>query len=82
MPSRKVILRDFLIFQFKLFLDGIKDFVLWGASIIAVVIDLVSSPKGPSRFYRVLEVGERFELWLNLHRAASQVGQTDDGLFG
>ena len=82
MSARRVIVRDFFIFQIKLVLDGLKDVLLFNISIVVVLFDLLIRPKGLPRFYRLLEVGARFELWLNLHRPASRVGETDDGLFG
>lgn len=84
LPSRATLLRDFLIFQLKLLIDGAKDVVLFQASIGAVVIDLIRGRRrNPGLFYRVLSVSERFDLWLNVHAAAEQAAQgEEDGLFG
>lgn len=82
-PESRVLLRDLLIFQLKLGLDGIKDVVLSPLSIIAAIADIVLGPpaSGP-RLYRVLRIGERFDLWLNLYRPAEDAGLNPDGLWG
>lgn len=80
---RPVLLRDFLIFQFKLVLDGLKDVVLFQLSIVATVIDLLTGRRRrPSLFYKVLRLSERFDLWLNLNAAAEGADLDEDGLFG
>lgn len=80
--TRPVLIRDFLIFWLKLFLDGFKDVFLLQASIVAVVIDLLFGGKRKRLFYRVMRLGERIDLWLNLHGAIKQGEETGDGLFG
>ncbi len=81
--SRRVLLRDFLIFQLKLVLDSLKDLFLLQISVVAVVFDLLFGRRGrPLLFYDVLRLSERFDLWLNLHGAAEEAGGADDGLFG
>ena len=75
--------RDFLIFQLKLVLDGTKDVVVFWLALGAFVIDIIRG-RGRKRriFYTVLRLSERFDLWLNLHRIAQRLDDTDDGLFG
>lgn len=80
--SRGTLLRDLVIFQVKLMLDGLKDVVLSPLSAGAGFIAILAG--GESRwarmFYRVMRIGERYDLWLNLFGA---VQRTDvDGLFG
>jgi hypothetical protein len=80
--TRPVLIRDFLIFQLKLVLDGFKDlFLFWGA-IVAVILDLFFSGKRKRIFYSVMALGERIDLWLNLHGAIKKGAETGDGLFG
>lgn len=83
---RKVLIRDFAIFQLKLLLDGAKDLVLSGLSFGALVIDLLSGGgTRPRVFYSVLALSERFDLWLNLSGAVSRLEEEEldeDGLFG
>jgi hypothetical protein len=80
--SRGVLIRDFLIFLAKLGLDGFKDAILIQLSIVAVVVDLFFSGRRRRLLYRVMQLGERFDLWLNLHGALSKGEGTGDGLFG
>lgn len=63
------LVRDFLVFQLKLALDGLKDLLAFNLSILAVVADLVRGRRGESRFfYGVVTMSEGFERWLKLHR--------------
>jgi hypothetical protein len=81
--SQRVLLRDLVIFQIKLFLDGLKDVALAPLSIGAAIIDLVlPGPDRGHRFYAVMAVGERFDRWLNLFGAAENASAAKDGLFG
>lgn len=84
--ERDVTFRDFLIFQLKLVLDGIKDLVLFNVSIGAMVLDLIAGRgRRPRLFYSVLRASERFDLWLNLNGAMERIDANEDegdGLFG
>lgn len=81
--TRGTTVRDFLIFQLKLLLDGLKDVALIWLSVFALVLDLVAG-RGRKRrlFYAVMRLGERFDLWLNLYRPSTGAGDDEDGLFG
>ena len=76
--------RDLLIFQLKLFLDGLKDVVLAPVSIAAFVWDLIPSRKGsPGKtFYGVIRAGEKFDRWLSLYNASQRADPRTDGMFG
>lgn len=83
--SRGVTLRDFVIFQVKLALDGVKDVVVFNLSIVAVVLDFISGRgQRPRLFYSVVRASERFDAWLNLHAVMQELdtGDATDGLFG
>jgi hypothetical protein len=80
--TRPILIRDFLIFLLKLFLDGFKDVFLLQASIVAVVLDLFFGGKRKRIFYKVMQLGERIDLWLNLHGAIKKGEESGDGLFG
>jgi hypothetical protein len=80
--NRFVLIRDFLIFAAKLWVDGVKDLVLIVLSIAAVVVDLFFGGTRKRLFYGVMRIGERIDLWLNLHGALSKGDGTGDGLFG
>jgi hypothetical protein len=83
--SRGVTMRDFLIFQVKLGLDGIKDLVVFNVSIVAVVLDFIAGRgQRPRLFYSVVRASERFDAWLNLHGVMERLDEmnAEDGLFG
>lgn len=78
-----VLIRDLLIFQIKLVLDGLKDVALIQLSVVAAVFDLLFGRRGrPLLFYRVLRLSERFDQWLSLNAAAARAEEQEDGLFG
>lgn len=82
---RGVTLRDFGIFQLKLFLDGFKDFVAIWLSVGAIALDLLAGRgKRPRLFYSVVRASERFDRWINLHSVIETMdeSETEDGLFG
>ena len=79
--SRIVVVRDLIIFQVKLVLDGMKDFVLMPVSLVAAGLDLLMPGRHPGhRFYAVVRAGERYDRWLSLFAAAEKATRTDDGL--
>jgi hypothetical protein len=81
--SHLVLLRDLVIFQVKLVLDGVKDIVLAPVSIAAAVVDvLFPGRRLGHRFYAVMAMGERYDRWLNLFAAAHTADARTDGLFG
>jgi len=81
-PSKGVILRDLLLFQMKLWLDGFKDIVLSPISVIAAVLDMLRRSERSSLFYRTLQLGEGFDQWLNLYGAAQRAPHRASGLVG
>ena len=81
--SRRVVLRDFLIYEIKLFLDGLKGAAMGLLTIPALVLDLVHPGERPGhRFYRVMRIGERLDNWLSLYGVAEAAEQDPDGMFG
>jgi hypothetical protein len=87
--SRQVTLRDFLVFQMKLAVDGLKDLVVFQVSIVAMVVDFVSGRgKKPRWFYAVMRESQCFDRWLDLHGAMRRSGietdaaVPDDGSLG
>lgn len=65
-PSRSKVVRDMLIFQAKLWLEGFKDFALMPLSFGAAVVDVIF---GGSTLYSVMKLGDRFERWVHLYGA-------------
>lgn len=83
--DRGVTLRDFVIFQIKLFLDGMKDLLAIWLSTGAIILDVIAGQgKRPRLFYSVVRASERFDRWINLHGVLDEMDSTgsDDGLFG
>lgn len=80
--TRGVLIRDFMIFWLKLWLDGAKDFMMIWLSSFAVIFDLFFGGRRRRLFYSVMKLGERIDLWLNLHGALSKGEDSGDGLFG
>lgn len=65
--------KDVLLFQGKLFVDGLRDVLLSPVSIIAALIDLaVPGNDRGRRFYAVVRFGRRTEGWINLFGAADR----------
>ena len=67
-------LRDALIFQIKLVIDGIRDFILIPVSLIATVMSLLKpGAKAGSEFYDVVAFGRDTEHKINLFGAADRI---------
>jgi hypothetical protein len=81
--DRWVIVRDLIIFQIKLLLEGLKDIVVSQISIGAAALDLLfpTANRG-ARFYAVMRAAERFDNWLSLYGATEKASANEDGLFG
>ncbi len=79
-PGRGQLLRDLIVFQGKLFLDGFRDLLLSPASLFLGLVDILSPRGGEPRFYRLLRLGHRSDRWINLFGAAGppQPGDDDD----
>ena len=61
-------LRDVAVFQFKLFLDNLRDFALVPVSLVAAVLDLViKGEREGALFYKVLEWGLHSERIIDLY---------------
>jgi hypothetical protein len=81
--NNRVVLRDLIIFQLKLLLDGLGDVVIAHVALVAVILDLLfpTERKG-KRFYAVMARAERFDHWLSLYGSAEAADLEEDGLFG
>lgn len=80
---KSVLIRDLIIFQIKVWLDGFKDVLLVPVSLGAGILDILFGRRADGyRLYAVLRYGERFDLWLNLFGAVQQADREKDGLFG
>ncbi len=69
--DRRTVIRDVVVLQLKLVVDGLRDVVLVPASLIAGLLSIVSSHDGRpgNQFYRLLAFGKRSERYINLFGA-------------
>ncbi len=73
-PNRWELLRDVVVFQLKLAVDGFRDLLLVPISLIAVLVDLVTPKRRAGQhFYEVVLLGRRSEKWINLFGAADRI---------
>lgn len=74
MPDRWTLIRDILVLQVKLVVDGLRDVILVPISLLIGIISLVNSgDSSDNRFYELLRLGRRSERWINLFGAAERV---------
>ncbi len=70
-PDRWTLIRDVVVLQAKLVVDGLRDLLLVPASLVAGVWSLVSGDRdrpGP-QFYQLVSLGKQSELWIDLFKA-------------
>ena len=65
------LVRDMAVLQVKLIVDGLRDFLLVPASLVAGIISLARSKDGKPgpEFYSLVSVGKQSERWINLFGA-------------
>ncbi len=79
----KVLIRDLLIFELKLFVDGVGDVVMSQLAVVATILDLVLGGRKRGNFlYSVLRWGEKWDLWLNLYGRVERANRSREGLLG
>ncbi|MBT8100612.1 MAG: hypothetical protein KJO82_12725 [Gammaproteobacteria bacterium] len=69
--ARWTLIRDAAVLQVKLIVDGLRDFLLVPASIVATIISLAASKDGKPgpQFYDLLQLGKQSEVMINLFGA-------------
>jgi len=69
--DRRTLVRDVAVFQFKLVVDGLRDFVLVPVSLVAGIVSFFSGRDGVPgpQFYHTLETGRQSEHWIDLFGA-------------
>jgi hypothetical protein len=69
--GRWTLIRDAAVLQVKLIVDGLRDFLLVPASLVAAVLSVFSAKDGRPgpQFYQLLAMGKRSERWINLFGA-------------
>ncbi len=74
MPDRWTLIRDIIVLQLKLVVDGLRDFILVPISLLVGIISLLKGgDSSGSEFYELLRTGRRSERWINLFGAAERV---------
>src|SRR6476620_3354967 len=73
-------LRDFAVFQLKMFLDNVRDLVLMPVALVAALVDLVlKGEREGARFYKVLRWGWHSE---EIQAGYSAIEHEEPGEFG
>lgn len=78
-PDRATLIRDVVVLQFKLIVDGVRDFVLVPVSLVVGLISLFRVGDRPgTEFYDLLRYGRQTDRMINLFGAAKRVHETPD----
>lgn len=72
-PDNATIIRDAIVFQAKLLVDGLRDAILIPISFGAAIISILLPGRRGLLFYDVVRVGRRSERWIDLFVAAERV---------
>ena len=65
--SRTELVRDTIVLQLKLIVDGFRDFALMPICLFATIIGLIVHRERPGRYtYRILSYGRLSEKWIGL----------------
>jgi hypothetical protein len=73
------LLRDIAVLQFKLVVDGLRDFILVPVSLVVGIISLIKGgEESGSEFYDLLRLGRKSERWINLFGAAERAQDRPD----
>ncbi len=71
--SRTEVVRDTIVLQLKLIVDGLRDLALMPICFFAAVFGLIKHSERPGRYlYRVLSYGRMSEKWIGLFDDASK----------
>ncbi len=72
-PPRWTLIRDALVFQAKLFVDGVRDLLLAPIAFGALILDLLGvGGRAGRHFYNVMLLGRQSEEWIDLFKAADR----------
>ncbi len=72
--DRWTLVRDILVLQLKLVMDGLRDVILVPISLFVGTLSLLKGGEATgSEFYQLLRMGRRSERWINLFGAAERV---------
>jgi hypothetical protein len=73
------LLRDVVVFQAKLALDGLLDFLLIPVSFAAAIVSFFEPRRERDAFYRVVAAGARADRWINLFGVGERRAQHAEG---
>ncbi|MEM7155350.1 MAG: hypothetical protein AAF799_21050 [Myxococcota bacterium] len=72
------LVRDMLVFQCKILVDGLKDLVLGPVALAVGAMDLLSKSERPGQnFYKVMRWGRDFDRWVDLFGEKRRAALTD-----
>ncbi len=78
LDARQKFIRDAVVFQGKLIVDGLRDIILFPVALVAAGIDLIKREETPGRrFYDVVHFGQQTEQWIDLFEAAARAPEPD-----
>jgi hypothetical protein len=79
--QRWQLLRDVIVLQAKLILEGLKDIALGPIAIVAAFFGIAFEPKQPRRHYDALmRAGREFERWVDLYGTHEEHAGEPQGL--
>lgn len=71
--ARSEVIRDTLVIQLKLIVDGLRDLMLMPLVVFATISGLIMHSKQPGRYlYRLLSYGKASENWIGLFDEAEK----------
>lgn len=71
--QRSEVIRDTLVLQLKLIVDGFRDLALMPVCLVASIFGLIKHKNNPGRYlYRVLSYGRMSEKWIGLFDEADK----------
>ncbi|MEM7366452.1 MAG: hypothetical protein AAF525_20760 [Pseudomonadota bacterium] len=76
--ERLKLVRDVLMFQVKLVMDGLRDLLLSPISLTAAGLGFLIHPEEPDRYFRRLQqLGRQSDRWINLFDEYDKQGAAD-----
>lgn len=78
-PARWPLIRQGVVFQFKLGLDALRDILLSPVSMVLIVVDVVmANNHQQSYFNRLMRLGKKSDYWINLFAVDSPNGEPEN----
>eukprot|EP00919_Chromeraceae_sp_WS-2016_P009491 GHVR01022288.1.p1 GENE.GHVR01022288.1~~GHVR01022288.1.p1 ORF type:complete len:141 (-),score=5.92 GHVR01022288.1:19-441(-) len=77
-PARWPLIRQGIVFQFKLGLDALRDILMSPVSMVLIVVDVVmANNHQQSYFNRLMRLGKKSDHWINLFAVDSPNGEPE-----